>query len=176
MGLSSFEAAKLTKLKPIKIRTNLLVEKNLYNPYLNSVNVAVDNFTLENINLESLQIQRFLKDLNNHHLMIKASNITLHDVNLSRQELLFMFSPYTVSFHCSKLKISSIVTFSQILRKIPNIEDIGISKSDVKIENSWPDDLMKLKNGNYFKRFDVKINTSNFDIKTLASFMKVCSF
>uniref|UniRef100_A0A914QYA8 Uncharacterized protein n=1 Tax=Panagrolaimus davidi TaxID=227884 RepID=A0A914QYA8_9BILA len=63
--------------------------------------------------------------------------------------------------------------FAQLLEKLPNLERLVLDKTDVVIRKSWPEVLLKHKNGNKFKELRLTIHNAVFNVGSLAKFIVV---
>uniref|UniRef100_A0A914PQB5 Uncharacterized protein n=1 Tax=Panagrolaimus davidi TaxID=227884 RepID=A0A914PQB5_9BILA len=104
-------------------------------------------------------------------LFIKARKADLTNAILSLEFFSYLLSPITKVLNCYKLTLTSNITFTEILKKLPNLEDLSFMDTNVDIRNEWVEDL-KIYGKNIIK-LKIETNSFNFNAKELAEIIKV---
>uniref|UniRef100_A0A914PP96 Uncharacterized protein n=1 Tax=Panagrolaimus davidi TaxID=227884 RepID=A0A914PP96_9BILA len=113
----------------------------------------------------------FFEAVSKKQLFIKAERVELENAILSLEFFSYLLSPITKVLHCYKLTLTSNITFAEILKKLPNLEELTILDTNVEMGNEWVEDL-KIYGKNIIK-INIEINNCNFNAKELAKIIKV---
>uniref|UniRef100_A0A914NXL7 Uncharacterized protein n=1 Tax=Panagrolaimus davidi TaxID=227884 RepID=A0A914NXL7_9BILA len=113
----------------------------------------------------------FFEALLKKQLFIKARKAELDKAILSLEFFSYLLSPITKVLHCYNLTLTSSITFAEILKKLPNLEDLSFLDTNVEIGNEWVEDLKNY--GKNVLKLNIGINNCNFDAKELAKIIKV---
>uniref|UniRef100_A0A914Q6E8 Uncharacterized protein n=1 Tax=Panagrolaimus davidi TaxID=227884 RepID=A0A914Q6E8_9BILA len=114
---------------------------------------------------------KFVEAVSKKQLFIKAQKTTLANAILSLEFFSYFLSPITEVFNCYKLTLTSSITFAEILKKLPNLEDLSFLDTNVEMGNEWVEDL-KIYGKNILK-LNIETNYFNFNAKELAKIIKV---
>uniref|UniRef100_A0AC35FND1 Uncharacterized protein n=1 Tax=Panagrolaimus sp. PS1159 TaxID=55785 RepID=A0AC35FND1_9BILA len=112
----------------------------------------------------------FIEAISKKQLFIKARKATVGNAILSLEFLSFLLSPITQVLRCYKLAFTSSITFAEILKKLPNLEDLLLMDTNVEIGNKWVEDLKIY--GKNIKKLNIETNNFNFDAKEMAKIIK----
>uniref|UniRef100_A0A914P7X7 Uncharacterized protein n=1 Tax=Panagrolaimus davidi TaxID=227884 RepID=A0A914P7X7_9BILA len=113
----------------------------------------------------------FIEAVSKKQLFIKARKVTLANTILSLEFFSYLLSPITKVLHCYYFTLTSTITFAEILKKLPNLEDLLFMGTNVEIGNEWVEDL-KIYGKNIIK-LNIEINNCNFNAKELAKIVKI---
>uniref|UniRef100_A0A914R192 Uncharacterized protein n=1 Tax=Panagrolaimus davidi TaxID=227884 RepID=A0A914R192_9BILA len=92
---------------------------------------------------------------------------------ITPEEVLQLLSYKTKIFKCGETKFRPNLCFKEILEKAPNLEVIHISNTNIKVNDSWPKDLLQLNSVDSLETVYLPIPDFNFNIKNLVDLMKV---
>uniref|UniRef100_A0AC34FJB6 Uncharacterized protein n=1 Tax=Panagrolaimus sp. ES5 TaxID=591445 RepID=A0AC34FJB6_9BILA len=107
-------------------------------------------------------------------VFIKTRILKIVTSELRGEEFIQLLAPWIKTLDLWKLTIcSKAVTFSEMVEKIPNIEEITIYESTITINDQWLNDFMKFKKGNNFKSLIIRHIERDFDVESLITFIKV---
>uniref|UniRef100_A0A914P6W3 Uncharacterized protein n=1 Tax=Panagrolaimus davidi TaxID=227884 RepID=A0A914P6W3_9BILA len=113
----------------------------------------------------------FMEAVSKKQLFINAQKATLVNAILSLEFFSLLLSPIIKVLHCYKLTLTSNFTFADILKKLPNLEDLSFTSTNVEMGKNWVKDL-KIYGKNIIK-LKIEINNFNFNAKELAKIIKV---
>uniref|UniRef100_A0A914Q415 Uncharacterized protein n=1 Tax=Panagrolaimus davidi TaxID=227884 RepID=A0A914Q415_9BILA len=88
--------------------------------------------------------------------------------------VLQLLTPYTKEFEFENSRCIPNLTFSDINKNAPNIEYIDIYdfETNIQIDKTWPEDLLKYKNGKNFRGLSLKFDViEEFNIEKLKEFI-----
>uniref|UniRef100_A0AC34FIS9 Uncharacterized protein n=1 Tax=Panagrolaimus sp. ES5 TaxID=591445 RepID=A0AC34FIS9_9BILA len=88
--------------------------------------------------------------------------------------ILRLFSPYTKKFYIFRSRCNPRLSFTDIIKKAPNLEDFYAydSSENIVYEKTWIKDLLKFKTGKNFTSLIVNLDTVEMDVENLVKFIK----
>uniref|UniRef100_A0A914R1P3 Uncharacterized protein n=1 Tax=Panagrolaimus davidi TaxID=227884 RepID=A0A914R1P3_9BILA len=89
--------------------------------------------------------------------------------------VLRLLTPYTKEFEFRDSHCVPNINFSDIIKNAPNIEYIDIYDWDtnIQIDKTWPEDLLKYKKGKNFRNLSLKFGViEEFNIEKLKEFIR----
>lgn len=153
----------MVKLKRLAITEN--IEIDCYRQYV----VKIDQNS-------SYSYSRFSQiRVNLKNVIVKARVIHIKDKNIESKFFLSILFVYTKEIKCENVTVVPSLTFADMIMKTPNIEKIELNRTNIFMGSSWPEDLLKHKNGNNFKEMCATVNL-DFNVEKFAEFMKVFNF
>uniref|UniRef100_A0A914R195 Uncharacterized protein n=1 Tax=Panagrolaimus davidi TaxID=227884 RepID=A0A914R195_9BILA len=113
----------------------------------------------------------FIEAVSKKQLFIKARKAILRNSILSHEFFSLLLLPITEVLHCYKLNLTSNIKFAEILKKLPNLEDLLLRDTNIEMENKWVEDLKIY--GKDIIKLNIETNNFNFNAKELAKIIKV---
>uniref|UniRef100_A0A914PI18 Uncharacterized protein n=1 Tax=Panagrolaimus davidi TaxID=227884 RepID=A0A914PI18_9BILA len=162
LATSSDLAQNIVPLKEIKIVDKIRKRHESLEDYESSTFVVTSYLWIRQDDM----IKKFLKE----QIICKSRYVILSNFGIPAKQFLQMFSSITKEI--SLYETESEVTFSDIIKRVPNIEVFEIRNSNLKANGeTWIKDLMKFKKGKNFRELCISLNTIEFDIEILKEFI-----
>uniref|UniRef100_A0A914PX83 Uncharacterized protein n=1 Tax=Panagrolaimus davidi TaxID=227884 RepID=A0A914PX83_9BILA len=109
-------------------------------------------------------------------VIFKCAEICLVGITLFPQEFLRLLSVKVRHIKCVGVRLWSTLTFSDIIKAAPNIEYFDFCDDNLETGYSWPEDILKWKNGKNLQYLKILIHDINFNVKCLADVIEVRKF
>uniref|UniRef100_A0A914QDH2 Uncharacterized protein n=1 Tax=Panagrolaimus davidi TaxID=227884 RepID=A0A914QDH2_9BILA len=113
----------------------------------------------------------FTEAVSKKQLFIKARKAAFGDAILSLEFFSYFLSPIIKVLSCYNLTLTSSITFAEILKKLPNLEDLSFIDTNVEMGNEWVEDLKTY--GKNVLKLSIEINNCGFNAKELAKIIKI---
>uniref|UniRef100_A0A914PPA5 Uncharacterized protein n=1 Tax=Panagrolaimus davidi TaxID=227884 RepID=A0A914PPA5_9BILA len=182
MAISIPETLNFIRLKKIQVKPSISINKFPKISNNDDTVVVVDgevrirSYHFENHDItvfdsNSDAYLNFIEAVSKKQLFIKAQKAELENAILSLEFFCYLLSPITKVLHCFKLTLTSNITFAEILKKLPNLEDLSFMDTNVEMGNDWVEDLKVY--GKNINKLNIETNNCNFNAKELANIVKV---
>uniref|UniRef100_A0A914P4Q8 F-box domain-containing protein n=1 Tax=Panagrolaimus davidi TaxID=227884 RepID=A0A914P4Q8_9BILA len=170
-GLSSQDAQKYVPLKNIKLTYSFFDWDEVSKKPLTSDDVIA---VIRKLGIYDENKEIIFEEITSKKVFWKVRTLKIDFLNISVQELSQLIGSYTKKIEIKK--ISSNITFAEIVKNAPNIEILNIFHNTwISNQTTWLEDLYKYKEGKNFRELWVRLNNIEFDAETLKKFVETKS-